>query len=386
MSSTRVTLNELPTPALVLDQSILRANCERMIARCRHLAVTLRPHLKTLKSIDAARYAIDPGHGGVAVSTLKEAEYFAANGVIDIQLAVCLTPDKLARAAAVAGSAPLFSFFLDSVEMANAVVAFTRDHGVAFRVWIELDTGEHRTGVDPDGELLLAIAERLRAAPLVTLCGVATHAGHSYVSTYGPADLERIAEEERAGSVRAAGRLATLGLGSLAVSIGSTPTAMYLGQAEGVTEIRVGVYMASDLFQAALGVQRQDEIALSVLATVISRNEARGHVVIDAGGLALSKDRSTGGSAEHDMGYGLAVDIDGNPSFGRVTVGEVYQEHGELRNLSSDVINRLPIGARVRILPNHACMTAAAYDRFHVVDRSRDVVSVWTRVNGWEAV
>jgi len=91
-SNAKPTLAGAATPALVLDLGRLKANCERMKNRCRALGARLRPHMKTLKSIDAARYAIDPSHGGIAVATLNEAEYFSKRGLTDIQCAVCISP------------------------------------------------------------------------------------------------------------------------------------------------------------------------------------------------------------------------------------------------------------------------------------------------------
>lgn len=371
-------LAEVPTPALVLDLVRFRRNCERMIARCRALGVGLRPHMKTLKSIDAARIAIDPEHGGIAVSTLREAEYFAGHGIEDIQLAVCITPDKLDRAARLGTSIPRFSTFLDSIETARAVAA----HPGADRlgIWVEIDSGDHRTGLAPDDPRLVEIAGILAASP-ARLSGVATHGGHSYGGR-DPAAIATVAEEERLAVVHAAERLRSAGFEMPGVSAGSTPTATHATSAEGVTELRPGVYMASDLFQAAIGSTTMDDIALSVLATVISHKPDHGQIVIDAGGLALSKDRSTGALGECDVGYGLVVDLEARPAFGRLTVGGVHQEHGEIRGHSLP-FDQLPIGSKVRILPNHACMTAAAYDRFLIVDGSGTVTDRWERANGW---
>ena len=133
-----LTLREARTPAIVLERQKLEANCEHVKGRCRALGVRLRPHMKTLKSIDAARMAIDPSHGGIAVATLNEAEYFARHGLVDIQYAVCITADKLSRAAQILEKASRFSFFVDSLETARAAVDFARSHGVAFRVWLEI--------------------------------------------------------------------------------------------------------------------------------------------------------------------------------------------------------------------------------------------------------
>lgn len=347
-----------------------------MLAKCRSLGVGLRPHLKTLKSIDAARLALDPAHGGIAVATLREAEYLAGHGIGDIQYAVCITADKLLRAKEIAGRVAHFSAFLDSVETAHAVVAAE----VPFSIWIEIDSGEHRTGLDPDDPSLIEIATLLRDGR-VRLAGVATHGGHSY-GARTPAELATIARQERSAVVRAAERLRAAGFEVPGVSAGSSPTASHMVSAHGLTEIRAGVYTAGDLFQAGIGAQAEDDIAVSVLASVIGRNEARGRVVIDAGGLALSKDRSTA-ALPHDLGYGLILDLEGKSSLGRLVVGGVHQEHGEIDGVSPEVLARLPIGAKVRILPNHVCMTAAPYDRYLVVDGGSAIVDRWDKIGGW---
>jgi D-serine deaminase-like pyridoxal phosphate-dependent protein len=373
-------LADAPTPSLILDRGRLTRNCERMLAKCQSLGVKLRPHLKTLKSIDAARAAIDPAHGGVAVSTLREADYFAAHGIGDIQYAVCITADKLLRAKEIAERVPAFSFFLDSVDTARAVIAAPPPSNGPFSVWIEIDSGGHRTGVDPDDPALIQIATRLRDGG-VRLAGVATHGGHSY-DARSPAAMAAVAEQERSAVVTAGDRLRAAGFDVPGVSAGSSPTATFMAKADGLTELRAGVYTAGDLFQAGIGAQAEDDIAVSVLASVIGRNEARGRVVIDAGGLALSKDRSTA-ALPRDLGYGVVLDANGEGSLGRLIVNGVHQEHGEIDGVSLEAFARLPVGARVRVLPNHVCMTAAPYDHYLVVDGGGEIVDRWDKIGGW---
>jgi len=351
-----------------------------MIEKCRSVGVGLRPHMKTLKAIEAARVAVDPAHGGIAVSTLREAEYFAREGIGDIQYAVCITPDKLPRAAELMRLAPRFSFFLDSIDTAKAVAAFARTQGVPLRPWIEIDSGDARTGLEPQDPQLLEIAAIVSASP-AELAGVATHGGHSY-GVGDAAGIADIADQERLAVVEAAERLRSAGFEVPGVSAGSTPTAVHMRSAEGLTEIRAGVYMTGDLFQVGIGSQGLDDIAASVVATVISHKPARNQIVVDAGGLALSKDRSTAALRGQDMGYGLVVDLEGRPAFGQLTLAGVHQEHGEIQGAEPLPFDRLPIGARIRILPNHACMTTAAHDRYLVTEGS-DVRAEWDKVGGW---
>ena len=337
--------------------------------------------MKTLKSIDAARIAIDPSFDAIAVSTLLEAEYFAAGGIGDIQLAVCLTPEKLPRAAAVARTIPRFSFFLDSVAMARSAADHARSTGAPLRAWIEIDSGEHRTGIRPDDERLSEVAATLSDSPVV-LEGVATHGGHSYRER-DPQAIAAVAEQEREEVTKAAETLRSAGFIVPGVSAGSTPTAVHARSGTGLSELRAGVYMAGDLFQAAIGSLDQDDIAVSVLATVISHRPDHNQIVVDAGGLALSKDRSTAAIDGGDLGFGLVLDIEGKPTLGRLIVGGVHQEHGEISGPDIPPFDRLPIGARVRILPNHVCMTAAAYDKLLVVEKGTEIKSFWDKALGW---
>jgi D-serine deaminase-like pyridoxal phosphate-dependent protein len=380
-SNPKPTLAGAATPALVLDLRRLTANCERMKNRCHGLGTRLRPHMKTLKSIDAARYAIDPSHRGIAVATLNEAEYFSKRGLTDIQCAVCISPDKLPRAVDILKGAPRFSFFVDSMQTAQRVVEVARSRSSPMRVWLEIDSGEHRTGVAPEHTSMLEIARVLNQPPVV-FEGVATHAGHSYRAKK-PEQLCEIAEQERLAVVRGAQKLRAAGVPVGGVSVGSTPTAMHLSNTEGITEVRAGVYMAGDLFQVALGSLRLEEVAVTVLATVISHNPALNQIVVDAGALALSKDRSTAAGPGPDMGYGLVLDLLGRCLASDLTIIDVHQEHGEIRSNSRLPFERLPIGSKVRILPNHVCMTAAMYEHYLVVDGSDTVEDIWERTNGW---
>ncbi len=372
-------LHTLPTPALILDRRKLEANAAAMTRRVRSLGARLRPHLKTAKSIDAARIALAGNFGGITVATLNEAEYFAAHGVRDIRYAVCVTPDKLARAAELLRAGVRLSLITDSAEVARALDEQGRALGVVYPTLIELDSGEHRTGVDPEGAALIDIAGVLEAAGGAELVGLLTHAGHAY-GCRDVASIRRIAEAERDQAAMAARRLRDAGYACPEVSVGSTPTAVHLPSAEGVTEIRAGVYLFGDLFQADIGSCGQDDIAVSVLATVISHDRRRGHLLLDAGALALSKDL---GTERH--GYGKLVDIRGRDVLGDLRVANVHQEHGEVRGRNPLPFEALPIGARARVLPNHVCMTAAMHHRYYVVEGdSEETAAVWTRTNGWE--
>ncbi len=365
-------LEDLPTPCLVLDRGILERNLKRMSDAVHRHGVALRPHLKTAKSASVARLATSGEAGGITVSTVAEAEYFAERGFADILIANALPPQKLDRVAALVKDGVVITLVTDDAGMALAIAG----HAAGFRGLVEIDSGDNRAGVTPDGSQLMDVARAL--GPKLT--GVMTHAGHSYGCRTVEC-VQNVADDERLAVVTAATRLRDAGLRCDVVSVGSTPTMTHARNLDGVTEARPGVYMFQDLYQAEIGSCEKSDIALSVLASVIGRNESAKRILIDAGALALSKDRSTQATS-HDSGFGEVRDIDGSGMTDGCVIERVYQEHGAVR-CSGDELDRWTIGTRLRVLPNHACLTAAAHDRYYVVDGSSDVVDVWDRINGW---
>ena len=208
-----------------------------------------------------------------------------------------------------------------------------------------------------------------------------THAGHSYSCT-SIAEIEALAEHERQVALRAAERLRAIGAAIEIVSVGSTPTALHARDLTGCTETRPGVYMFQDLFQTQIHSGAPDDIAVTVLASVTGRRMADNQIVIDAGGMALSKDRSTA-SAPRDYGFGLVLDQLGRRSLGDAIVARANQEHGVVASKAPLPFERLACRHPAARRAHHVCMTAAMYDRYHVIDGGDEVVAVWNRVNGW---
>jgi D-serine deaminase-like pyridoxal phosphate-dependent protein len=371
-------LTDIETPALVVDRARLVHNIERMRDRLAGLGVPLRPHVKTAKSVDAVRLAVEGQPGGITVSTLREAEHFLDHGFIDILYAVGIVPSKLAHVAALQRRGAEITLILDSVEMAEAVAREAEALATVFPVLIEVDTDGGRAGVAAgDLHRLVEIGRILAEAPGTELRGVMTHAGLSY-NCGSPEGVRAHAEQERSRAVTAAEALRAAGLPAPVVSVGSTPGALFAERLDGVTEVRAGVYMFMDLVMAALGVCAEEEIALSVLATVIGHRRDLGYLLVDAGGLALSKDS---GPARAKPSYGSVWDAATGLPIG-LAVASTNQEHGLVSAGHLD-FERLPIGTQVRIAPNHACMTAAAHERYHVVEGGMEVLAVWERCNGW---
>lgn len=357
------------TPALILDRARLQRNADRMLGRCEELGVTLRPHFKTSKSVDVALVATGGRRATLTVSTLKEAEALAEAGFDDLLYAVGITPNKFARVQAIrARTGKRIILSLDSPEMARAVVAELPE----VPVMIEVDCGEHRGGIAARAPEIVEMARILAGQ----FHGIMTHAGHSY-TTDDITGIRKIANDEAGAARTAADLLRKSGIKVGCVSVGSTPTVFHADNLDGITEVRAGIYLFWDLAQFSRGMCTLDDIAVSVLATVIGHNRAAGVLTVDAGAMAMSKDISAQAFLP-DAGFGWLCDSETMQNLG-LRLDVVHQEHGSVRVRDAADFEAHPIGSTVRILPNHACLTCAAgYGHFLTSDGA-----VWPRVDGW---
>jgi D-serine deaminase-like pyridoxal phosphate-dependent protein len=375
----------LETPALLLDEARMQRNIARMQARMDALGVRFRPHVKTSKCPEVVRRQLAAGARGITVSTLKEAERFFAEGVDDILYAVAIAPGKLDHALRLAQQGRKLTLLVESVAAAEALTRHGAAHGRCHEALIEVDTDGHRSGVRANDPLLLGIADALRSegGSGARLAGVMTHAGSSYALSR-PEALAAMAEQERSRCVAAAERLRAAGYPCETVSVGSTPTALSARSLEGVTEVRAGVYVFFDLVMAGIGVCTPDEIALSVLCTVIGHRSDAGWIVTDAGWMAVSRDRGTQKQV-HDFGYGAVCDAEGN-RIAELAFADANQEHGVLHwtgDPAIDLAQRFPLGSQLRIVPNHACATGAQHDSYAVLPAAGEGLRHWPRFNGW---
>jgi D-serine deaminase-like pyridoxal phosphate-dependent protein len=374
-------IEELQTPCLLLEEQRMDRNIARLKSRLQKHRIVLRPHLKTAKSIEVARRLMPSTSGPATVSTLREAEEFAAAGVRDIFYAVGIAPGKLDRVVALRARGIDLSIVVDSIEQATAVAAKSRECGVPIPTLVEIDSDGHRAGIRERDSLLLEIGRVLHDDG-AELRGVMTHAGGSYDSE-GAEALERAAERERAAAVGCADALRAVNLPCPVVSVGSTPTAHFARDLTGVTEVRAGVFVFFDLVMVGIGVCKVDDIALSVLSTVIGHQREKGWIVVDAGWMAMSRDRGTA-KQRVDQGYGVACDLHGRP-YADLIMRQANQEHGilELRPGSKASLPSLAIGSQVRILPNHACATGAQHERYVVLGPEGRISGFWRRFSGW---
>jgi len=374
-------LDGLETPRLLLDADRLARNCAAMRERCGALGVSLRPHLKTAKSLDVARVALAGETSAITVSTLHEAEYFARNGYRDILCASGIVPGKLAHAARIQRDTGCDLILVtDALAVAEAAGPFAQQNNVTLSFLIEIDCGEHRSGQLPDAPEVVAIARAIDASPHLRLRGVMAHAGHSYGAD-APSAVVPIAAAERDAAVGAATRIRAAGMPCEIVSIGSTTTVLMADHLAGVTEARAGIYMFWDLAQLYRKVCREEELAVSVLTSVIVHTRHANTLILDAGALALSKDIGANRLLP-DAGYGYLCDPHTMQRLGPLAVNTVHQEHGTVLVDDARWFDRLPVGSLVRVLPNHACITCAGYGAYDVV-RDGAIVARWERINGW---
>lgn len=355
-------VHDLPTPALIVDLDRLEANVRWMADHASALDVHLRPHLKTHKCVEIARLQREAGARGATVATLEEARVFAGHGFDDLTWAFPAILNRLDEACALAGRTNL-RVLVDSPEAVEAL----EETGFPFHVWLEVDCGDHRSGVNPRSETARDLARRLARSPTLRFDGILTHAGQAYRAS-SRTEIEEIAARERDEMAELAARLRSDGIEVDGVSVGSTPTMRLVDQLNGVTEIRPGNYVFFDFTMVSLGVCEPDDCALSVLASVVSSPPGGGHAVLDAGALALSKDAGRGDAAEPSMGR-IFADPESGSLREDAWLVSLSQEHG--------VVNApLPIGERVRVLPNHSCLAAACFDRVHAL-RGEEVVDAW---------
>jgi len=393
---------DLLTPSLLVEEDRLARNLNQMQGLANAEDVKLRPHIKTHKSVTLARHQEARGATGVTVATVKEAEIFAGAGFDDLRLAYPTTGrDKHKRLQALRSDGegsrstrrPRLSFTVDTVAGAEHASSYYKDTDPPIDVLMEVDVGHGRCGVPwSDEKRAVTLARRIADLPGLRLAGILTHAGQAY---NGPSDgetkedaLRRVARAERDRMLSVATSLAEADVpgvepDTFEISVGSTPSMAAFQNAERdgfrITEIRPGNYVMHDAIQVGLGAATLDDCALTVLTTVIStqtKPDGTHRVFVDAGKKVFTTD--TGHNTD---GYGVpltnAKSMTPHPS---LRVDHLSEEHGWL---VADTPVDLTIGDRLRIVPNHACVTVANQDRLYLVDGDR-ITDTWSvDARGW---
>ncbi len=371
-------MNDLKTPCLVLDLDRVRRNAERISQIATRYEVRLRPHIKTHKCTEVARLQTAGHDGGVTVSTLAEARAFAKDGFNDITYAVPVEAGKFDEVIEIIQSGTQLNVITDDLPTTQLLAHAAANAGANISVFLKTDCGYHRCGVEPDDPLATAITRAISDASNLHFAGILTHAGHSYHGRSSE-EILTIARQERDVMVAFAAKLRADGIDVLTVSIGSTPTISHVDHLEGIDEIRPGNYIFFDAFQATQGSCSFDDCALSVLAAVTHVSRQYRKVIVDAGGIAMSKDR---GPVEFDAtcGYGRVIDLDGNDL--GLLLDSLSQEHGEMTVDDDRNFDKLKVGSRLRIVANHSCMTAAQHTHYNVLENGV-IVDKWKIHTGW---
>ncbi|WP_416889702.1 alanine racemase [Microbacterium sp.] len=334
------------TPFLAVDLEVLDANIERTAAWSADRGIALRPHVKTHKCPEIALRQRDAGGSGMTVATIGEAEVFAQAGFDDLFIAYPLWIDeeRHARLRRVSEWA-VVTVGIDSAEGARRLV------GSGVSALVEVDSGHHRTGVDPREAGELAAAAVAVGLPVV---GVFAFPGHSYA----PGGREEAAHSEADALLRAATSLRDAGVEPHVVSGGSSPSLAATGV--GLSEVRPGVYVVNDAQQWELGACSTEQIALSCHATVVSH--AGGRLILDAGSKVLGADRPLWAS-----GSGRLLD---EPQARILSLSE----HHAVVDMRGGPLPGL--GTVVRVVPNHACNAINLVDELFVV-ADGTVVDAW---------
>lgn len=371
---------DLPTPALLIDQDILERNLTRMQDRANTLGVSLRPHIKTHKCIEIANHQIELGARGITVSTFYEAEQFTAKEFNDITWAFPLPPVYGPKIVQLYEKSRI-RVVIDSPEAKAVLDDITSTADQRIHVWLKVDCGYHRAGVNPRSDLAESLVRSLSESKTLIFDGILSHSGQAYLAR-NREEILGYAEQERYLMVEFAERMRDQGCTIPAISIGSTPTMWVVENLKGIDEIRPGNYAFNDYTQVMLGSCGVGDCALTVLASIISHQQGASHFVTDAGALALSKDVGpTHIRNDMDMGS-IYEDYERKRLHAHLHVRSLSQEHGKVVTADTQIIEgKFKIGDRVRILEHHSCLTAANFDHYNVV-KGEEVIDRWKILRG----
>jgi D-serine deaminase-like pyridoxal phosphate-dependent protein len=349
------------TPAVVIDWSRLEANLKRIQGTANARGIALRPHIKTHKCLEIARLQLAGGAVGLTCSKAEEARVFIDDGAPSITVAYpMIEPERPARLMAAAREhGTKLRFIVDAEAGVEAIRAAARRERFEAGVFIKIDVGLHRVGLREDDPRLTSLARGIAGTDGLAFQGLLAHAGHAY-GAGNAAGVRGIAREEAATMGRARSRLEDAGLDVPEVSVGSTPTALASDAYDGITEMRPGNYVFLDMTPVRLGLVDLDDVALHVLATIVSVHDEM--AVIDAGSKVLSSDLGAHGSGAG--GFGVAFPGEGPLRLGDgMTVARLSEEHGLVRHGG----RRLRVGEQLRVVPNHSCPVANLADELLVV-------------------
>ena len=352
-------VNELDTPALIVDLDIMEANLARVANYASQHGLKLRPHTKTHKSTMLAKRQIALGAVGLAVAKVTEAEVMLGAETSDLLIAYPVVgAEKLAKLANLAKRTQI-TVALDSLEVALPISAVAVEHGVEIGILVEIDVGLGRVGVSP--EKGLALAQGIAALPNLRFRGITFYPGHIKHPEEPAGAANLAALSETVGKLVA--EFSAAGLKPEVVSGGSTPALFHSHEIAGITEIRPGTYIFNDLNTVSSGACALEECAASILVTVVS-NVRSGHMIVDGGSKTFSSDRLTSG----EVGHGRLMEAPG------ALFHKMNEEHGFVD--LSKAGREFSVGEKVRIIPNHICVAVNLHENVYGV-RNGTVEEVW---------
>lgn len=341
------------TPYVLIDGDILDNNIKKMAKAANELGCDLRPHIKTHKTVEISKMQVSSGAKGITVAKLGEAEVMVSGGMRDIFMAYPVVGyDKITRAIALHKRLDRLILAVDSYEGASSLSEIAQQHGVTLEVRMEVDTGLKRTGVPlSDAEEL---AQKICELEGLRLTGIYTFKGSTYK---GASTTDRDLAGHEEGELLVALKEKIEHLGVVEVSGGSTPTGLSVAKVRGVTEIRPGTYVFNDAMQASMGVCGWDDCAVRVVYTVVSVPEA-GRMVVDGGSKSISTDVAPNKKPYNFCGYGTCPD-DVYAVLERLT-----EEHGMVTLFPG--AKDYKVGDTIEFIPNHVCTTINLYDDVYI--------------------
>ena len=355
----------IETPAVLLDRKELLKNISRMQRKADRHHIKLRPHVKTHKSLKIADLQLAEGACGITTSKADEAIVFLRAGIKSITVAHPLfVPSKFDRlfSSAHENSTDL-RLIVDSEEALDIIAHKAMAHRIKPGVFIKIDVGLNRCGLREGDEKILKLAEAIKACESLDFCGILSHAGHSY-GVSNRDEASQIAEDERLMMLRIKEKIEQTGVPVSEISVGSTPTVLATGYFDGITEIRPGNYVFLDQTPVRIGVADHSQVALTVIATVISKNSD--YYIIDAGSKTLTSDQGAHGVSTR-TGYGVGYTLE---TFEKklipLNIEKLSEEHGFIPRNGWN----LPLGTKIRIIPNHSCPVANLAREYIVFDGS----------------
>ena len=366
-----VRLSDLETPAVIVDRERLLRNIEwaRGVAETRDLR--LRPHVKTHKCLQIAELQLEHGAVGITASKVDEALVFIEAGLASLTVAYPLLDERKVRRLVSAAQKQRTDLrvVVDSRASVQILARTAAEQSCIVGILIEIDVGLHRCGVDEHDPEVVELARLIVGSEWLRFVGLFSHAGHAYAAA-NAAEAAEIAAEECRILQRVRGELERAGIQVDEVSVGATPTVLASDSYEGITEIRPGNYVFMDRTPLRLGLISLEQVALTVLTTVVSRNDR--YLITDAGSKVLTSDLGAHGTTGSG-GYGLAFAAEEKitATSSPLNVVKLSEEHGFVERGAADI----PLGAKLRIVPNHSCPVANLSEELvvvsglHVVDR-----------------